>query len=365
MEVFNYKISPGVLKDDIFQVTYSGDTFGVYSGMSYVLSGDTGGTSFLTGLTLPILITQNYDDIGYYDPFDGLAVQQDVIDNFLTSGSSSSPYDVYLYNTSDASFKGFLTLSPYVIDWGDGSPTENITTFSPNYALHTYPSTPSGYTISLSQTNPWGATTIYKDVFLPISAVTIYNPLGIIQFSASSMGGVWTGTVPTYRYIFTGDSENNVISQGTNNYVSVPYSVSGYTKSRLTELKQYTAPQYNPGLNVYKNGELFGVYNGTGLVGDIVFSSYTINGVNFYDYPDGQTVFVASSSGITSNDLVASAITKNEAMMGIVEPPLIQSNVFIERGKNSAFEGLQRLGEVDSLGDLERYGYKFFKFSST
>ena len=107
------------------------------------------------------------------------------------------------------------------------------------------------------------------------------------------------------------------------------------------------------------------MYNGTGLVGDIVFSSYTINGVNFYDYPDGQTVFVASSSGITSNDLVASAITKNEAMMGIVEPPLIQSNVFIERGKNSAFEGLQRLGEVDSLGDLERYGYKFFKFSST
>ena len=96
MEVFNYKISPGVLKDDIFRVTYSGDTFGVYSGMSYVLSGNTGGTSFLTGLTLPILITQNYDDIGYYDPFDGLAVQQDVIDNFLTSGSSSSPYDVYL-----------------------------------------------------------------------------------------------------------------------------------------------------------------------------------------------------------------------------------------------------------------------------
>jgi len=137
MEVFNYKISPGVLKDDIFRVTYSGDTFGVYSGMSYVLSGNTGGTSFLTGLTLPILITQNYDDIGYYDPFDGLAVQQDVIDNFLTSGSSSSPYDVYLYNTSDASFKGFLTLAPYVINWGDGSPTENITTFSPNYAVVT------------------------------------------------------------------------------------------------------------------------------------------------------------------------------------------------------------------------------------
>ena len=44
--------------------------------------------------------------------------------------------------------------------------------------------------------------------------------------------------------------------------------------------------------------------------------------------------------------------------------PEIQNGVFIERGKYSAFEGLQRLGEVDNIGDLERYGYNYFKINS-
>ena len=45
----------------------------------------------------------------------------------------------------------------------------------------------------------------------------------------------------------------------------------------------------------------------------------------------------------------------------MVSPPEIQSQIFIDRGKNSAFEGIQRLGEVDNIGDLISYGYGFFK----
>jgi len=41
----------------------------------------------------------------------------------------------------------------------------------------------------------------------------------------------------------------------------------------------------------------------------------------------------------------------------------VQSDVFIERGKYTAFEQLQRLGEVDNIGDMERYGYGFFKIN--
>jgi len=55
------------------------------------------------------------------------------------------------------------------------------------------------------------------------------------------------------------------------------------------------------------------------------------------------------------------AITKNEALMNIVDQPQILSNVFIERGKTSVLETFERIGEVDNLGDLEKYGYKFFK----
>ena len=38
----NITVSPEVLKEDFFLETYNTDTFGVYSGMSYVLSGGTG-----------------------------------------------------------------------------------------------------------------------------------------------------------------------------------------------------------------------------------------------------------------------------------------------------------------------------------
>jgi hypothetical protein len=43
----------------------------------------------------------------------------------------------------------------------------------------------------------------------------------------------------------------------------------------------------------------------------------------------------------------------------------LQSNVFIERGKISGLESVEWLGEVDNLGDLVRYGYKFFKILTT
>ena len=51
--------------------------------------------------------------------------------------------------------------------------------------------------------------------------------------------------------------------------------------------------------------------------------------------------------------------------MGVIDEAEIQSNVFIERGKMSALESMNRLGEVDNVGDLEKYGYKFFNVIKT
>ena len=48
----------------------------------------------------------------------------------------------------------------------------------------------------------------------------------------------------------------------------------------------------------------------------------------------------------------------------MVSSPEIQSDVFIDRGKLTAFEGLERLGEVDNIGDLETYGYGYFKINN-
>lgn len=355
-EKYYIKISPGVIEGDLIPQTYSGNTFDVYDSMADILSGGTNGSSLLTGLTIPIMFKQSFNDLGYYTPFDGYILQKEVTNNFLFT-SGSGVYNVQVYNTSETELKKFLQLNNYVVDWGDGSPTQNITTTSPNFLSHTYIAN-GEYTISLTQTNPWGVTEVSKTVHIPMTGATIPNPQGNITFTPQ--GGSWAGTPLSYNFIFSGDAANTVADQISSNYVSVPYLVSGYTTSQITDLKQYGSIQYATNVPIFKNGQVYGVIN----VMDPDKTGYTINGVTYYDYSDGTTVFIANSSGLTSNDIIASAITKQEVLIDMVSSPEIQSEVFIERGKNSAFEGLERLGEVDNIGDLTSYGYGFFKINN-
>ena len=63
-ETYNIVISPETIKGDLFKVNYRGTEVGVYSAMTQVLTGGIGGTSLLTGLTVPILLTQTAVEIG-------------------------------------------------------------------------------------------------------------------------------------------------------------------------------------------------------------------------------------------------------------------------------------------------------------
>ena len=103
------KISPEVILSDLQTVTFTASTgvtytideaccdftsftenfyyttgqTKVYLRMSQVVTGGTSGTSLMTGLTIPVLFTQNTVDVGYYSVFDGAIVQKDVICNFI------------------------------------------------------------------------------------------------------------------------------------------------------------------------------------------------------------------------------------------------------------------------------------------
>ena len=357
-EKYYIKISPGVLKDDIISETYDGSTFGVYTGMTQLLSGGTNGDSILTGLTIPVLFKDSFNDLGYYTPFDGYILQKEVVNNFLYSADSSNNYTIYVYNTSDTEFKSFLQLSNYILDWGDGSPTQTINETSPSYLSHTY-TFASDFTITLTQNNPWGITQVSKTISVPYTGATIPNPLGEITFTPQ--GGSWAGTPLSYDYIFTGDSENIASEQVSSTWTSVPFTVSGYTTSQIKDLQQYGSIKYAVNVPILKNGQIYGLINEM----TPMYTGYTINNVDYYDYVDGTTVFFVSSSGLTENELVTSGITKQEVLLDFVSSPEIQSQIFIDRGKLSAYEALQRLGEVDNIGDLVRYGYGFFKINNT
>ena len=353
MADYNFIVSPENVERDLSVVNSNGVSVGVYSGMSQIVSGNTYGTSLLTGLTVNILLTQSAVDAGYYTPFDGAVMQKDVVSNFIFSSTTSDPYRVYVYNTS-SEFQKFLDLSKYVINWGDGSQLQAVTAYTPNSISHVYPSANKTYTITLSQTNPWGVVKVEKNVTLPYSAVTIYNQQGTAYFTPA--GGNWFGTPVSYDYIFSGDAVNVVSAQTTNNVEQVPFIVSGVTTSRVTELALYGSPKYQVGVPVIKNGEIWGAITNISAI----YTAYTITGINFYDYADGTSIFFQESSGFTDSNLTAVPITKLESLLKVMDQPQIQTDVFLERGKNSAYERVQRLGEIDNLGDLLNYGYGFF-----
>lgn len=356
-DYYKFIVSPENVARDLSIVDYNNTPVGVYSAMTKVVSSGPRGTSLLTNLSIPILLRQTAVDAGYYSPFDGAVLQKDVVTNFLFSSTTAQPYVWNVYNTSDE-FQKFLDLSAYKVDWGDGSPKQIISAYTPNSISHTYPNATKDYTITLEQTNPWGVTKVSKTITVPYSNVTVYNPTGECYFATST--GNWIGTPVSYNYIFSGDAVNEVSAQTSNNYVTVPFTVSGLTKSRINELALYGSPKFQVGVPVISNGQIWGA------ISDInsVFTAYTITGVYYYDYSDGTTIFFQESSGLTSNNLTAVPITKDEVLLKVIDQAQVQTNVFVERGKNSAYERVMRLGEVDNLGDMINYGYGFFNVVS-
>jgi len=384
MEVQRYyfKISPENIKSDIVQVNYTAgtETFydidpccpitattietytgvtGYYTGMTQLLSGGTNGESVLTGLTIPLLITQTAVDIGYYSLFDGAILQKDVISNFLFSSTLANPYTFSFYNTSELELKKFLSLVTYVVDWGDGSPTQNIIGTSP--LTHTYPGN-GVYTLKMTATSPWGISVVTKTITVPYVNVPITNQNGTATFTPA--GGSWSATSFSYDYIFSGDSNPDINAYFSFNYTPVPFTITGYTQSSVNDLAQF-GPKQNLFAGKFKPGVI--VTGTTGVVGTFwgpdptgLYTAYTINDVDYFDY-DGFTIYSIESSGFTPDNLILSGLTKNEAYLNIIDEPEVQTNIFIDRGKIVGLEQIERLGEVDNIGDLEKYGYGYFK----
>jgi hypothetical protein len=394
---YRIKISPEFISGDIFKVRYHAGTITgtgivnkcciipaetfkidltgtsyVYSSMTEVLSGGTNttnissattkpGTSLLTGLTIPILLTETVTDIGYYSVFDGMVLQQDTMLNFVFSGNSIIPKRCYFYNTIDIEFKKYLEFSTYKIDWGDGSVSAITPTTSSVY--HDYGNS-TAYTITLSGMSPWGTNIIKKTITTPFTGVTISNPKGTAYFKPA--GGNWVNTLLSYDYIFSGDATCDATLNDINLFNpinNIPFLITGYTTSSLSDLKQYGTTLYKPGVQVTGNTGMIGVFSGVSRDG--MYTAYTINDIDYYDWSDGTTIFVVKSSGLTSDMLVCEPIVKNDLLMNIIDEAEVQSNIFIERGKNSALERVERLGEVDNVGDLVKYGYKFFNVNNS
>lgn len=346
--VYKIKISPESLSSIVKEITYSGNTFGVYTGMTSLLTSGVNGTSSLTGLTIPILLTQDCIDIGYYSEFDGAIQQKETVLNYVFSASSE--YEYCIYNTSILS--SYTKGSEYEIYWGDNSKVEPMIGVK---SCHTYPKTNAKYVIKLTQKNNFGTNIISKTITIPFDKdKRSADPDGTVVFIPS--GGPWKYSPISYDYIFTGDTGMDIEDYIYDGNVKV----TGYTKSNLIELALYGKTPYIDGFDVFKDGSFYGKVTNT----TDSFTAYTIQDIKYVDYPFGITTFEANSKGLTKETIKLAPITKNEALLKSVDEVQIFSNVFVERGKNSGYEKVQRLGEVKTLQDMEKYGYGYFKLTN-
>ncbi len=274
---YNIKITPGVLSSDLLSFPYTSDTingalsynFNAYTGLTYLVTGNTNTcgcnqltcgicascepSSLITGLTIPIYLTQKFNDIGYYSEFDGNVLQKDIITNFLYSANTFNPYLITLYDTSGDPTVSLLTQTTFYVDWGDGSATQQLTS---GQLTHTYIND-GQFVITFSGTNLWGTNVIEKPISIPATGVTVTNPLGTYMFN--QQGGAWSSITNSYNYIFTGDSVNTCQAQISSSYTTVPFLVSGFTTSKLNDLKRWGPQSYTPGYVITKKGAMFGM----------------------------------------------------------------------------------------------------------
>jgi hypothetical protein len=316
----------GVITDSYLEfglVALSKETEGVFSlGEIVNVSTRRPGFSQLYNLAIPIVLNQNYEDIGYYSPFDGDISQLNEEVNYTFVVNPVNNYEICIYNTSIRT-KTYLNDATYYVNWGDTDVVEQVTVFIPDGFCHTYALFPdTQYTISFTGTSSFGEFVVKKRLMVPFDNVVIDNPYGEVTFTP--FNGSWNGTPSMQEYITNYDSENVSI-------VVAPFTITGYTTSRINELT-VTGP------NKFILDVPIRLADGTeGVITSISneFTGYTINDQVYQDYPDGTSIFICISEGLTDEMISTSGITKYEYLMNVIEQPIIQNNVFIERGKNS------------------------------
>jgi len=148
--------------------------------------------------------------------------------------------------------------------------------------------------------------------------------------------------------------------------------ISGFTSQKLDLVKTYSITNpYQVGVNGVTNVS----YNPTNLTA-VTSVSYSIGNINYVTTTPSQLTYQRSSGKIASNSVTtfytnASGYDfepyivfpnkqntfdiKEEAKMGLVFPPKVNNELFIERQELAVFERFSRLSEITNLENLANY----------
>lgn len=285
---------------------------------------------------IPLFLENDADELGIMVGFDGNIEQIEQIVNFSYKVNGNT---IIVYSTVNPQKLKKVIEQTYVISWGDNTSSNLsinsgvVNTNLPSIS-HTY-STNSVYTITVSFISPWATQKVKKIITIP-SDVSVINPLG-----------TFTGiTIPSYINLTgqTQDYLNNLDYTNITGNTKFTYVALG--QSKISEKKLY-------GNNTYS-----GVTYGTDDIGN--FSAYTIDNLSYKDYNSGYTIITGATSGFTKEEVFNKIITRDEHFLGFIDEPLVYSDIFVDRGKESVMENNLRLGDIDNVGELEIYQNEYF-----
>jgi hypothetical protein len=178
-------------------------------------------------------------------------------------------------------------------------------------------------------------------------------------------------------------------------YVFGNLPITGNTDSKIEDVKSYKASnQFRVNFNTstetyvnYNNLTVMGVDRIKSMGEPKIYVFDTENdanlgtnnqttGIQYRDY-SGSTklrtngvvnlvplsTFRFIGEGWNETNTSLSALTKEEYLFGIISPPEVQSDVFIDRGATSVLDMHLRLSEIGNISELTRYGNGFYKLN--
>ena len=309
-----------------------------------------------------VFLTQDFNDIGHYSIWDGNISQKDVMSNFLFT--SFTQYSVQVFNTTDFEFYKNLP-SDFTIDWGDGNTSTLVggsLTAVHNYPMvpFTYlvtitqqtPWGPQSTSKSLTVPN-LNYLDILGEAYTPGGVGTGYGTGGLqAPQNQTSVTGppIYDNnpTSPTFGQFLGNEGGATGYfgaygQEGTDNYLPLDtgidilqytgmsptpcFEVSGITESSIGAFQTYSnAPSNDPNLppGYFINtvtpigGDVENPLTNTletQLEGIIFYATTTVTGytiqsttqssystpIDFYDFNNGVTVFIAQSCGLNAN----------------------------------------------------------------
>jgi len=226
---------------------------------------------------------------------------------------------------------------------------------------------------------------IVKDkVATPVNYTILEDKLIDLGLKFPFMTGA---TSPTFTTINTPQNLWSVLrypSYNESNYYNfVDLVITATTDSRIEDVRSYSAinpfrTNFDINTETYENYEGFSI-NGVDRIksmGDpkiYVFDTpndinlgtdLQVNGLLFKDFSATTSSTVRYiGEGFNKTNISLSALTKEEFLFGVISPPEVINDVFIERGITSVMDMHLRLSEIKNLNELESYGNGYYKLN--